>query len=99
MNQGASKRGDQSQYRASVGSTRVIDFVLADDTIILAEFLEVLMMALETMHEETKPLRFHLSFAKNKLQASEVIHNETAQSVYPCSVDTTILESFTYVSS
>ena len=42
---------------ASVASTKVTDLVFADNAVIFIESLEVLVMALETLHKEAKPLR------------------------------------------
>ncbi|KAG0717305.1 Acidic amino acid decarboxylase GADL1 [Chionoecetes opilio] len=47
---------DQSDCGASVGNTKITDLVFADDAVIFAESLEVLVMALEALHEEAKPL-------------------------------------------
>ncbi|KAG0729261.1 Retrovirus-related Pol polyprotein from type-2 retrotransposable element R2DM [Chionoecetes opilio] len=42
---------DQSDCGASVGNTRITDLVFADDAVIFAESLEVLVMALEALHD------------------------------------------------
>ena len=47
---------DQSHGGASVGNTKITDIDFADDAVIFTESLEVLMMALEVLHEEAKPL-------------------------------------------
>ncbi|KAG0715807.1 Retrovirus-related Pol polyprotein from type-1 retrotransposable element R2 [Chionoecetes opilio] len=47
---------DQSDCGASLGNTKITDLVFADDAVIFAESLEVLVMALEALHEEAKPL-------------------------------------------
>ncbi|KAG0715753.1 Ubiquitin-protein ligase E3B [Chionoecetes opilio] len=47
---------DQSDCRASLGNTKITDLVFAGDAVIFAESLEVLVMALEALHEEAKPL-------------------------------------------
>lgn len=49
---------------ASVGSTRVTDHVFADDTVILIESLEVLIFAVEALHEEAKHLVLKVSGPK-----------------------------------
>ena len=43
---------EQSHCGASVGNTKITDLVFADDAAIFAESLEVLVMALEALHEE-----------------------------------------------
>ncbi|KAG0728629.1 hypothetical protein GWK47_032094 [Chionoecetes opilio] len=57
---------DQSDCGASLGNTKITDLVFAVDAIIFAESLEVLVMALEAMHAEAKPLRFEVSWLKTK---------------------------------
>ncbi|KAG0727365.1 hypothetical protein GWK47_034802 [Chionoecetes opilio] len=47
---------DQSDCGASVGNTKITDLVFVDDAVIFAESLEVLVMALEALREEAKPL-------------------------------------------
>ena len=42
-------------------NTKTTDLVFANDAIIFAESLEVLMMALEVLHEEAKPLGLQVS--------------------------------------
>ena len=59
---------EQSHFGASVGNTKITDLVFADDAPIFAESLEVLVMALEALHEEVKPLGLKVSWAKTKVQ-------------------------------
>ncbi|KAG0725747.1 hypothetical protein GWK47_037994 [Chionoecetes opilio] len=59
---------DQSDCGASVGNTKITDLVFADDAVIFAESLEVLVMALEVLHEEAKPLGLEVSWLKTKVQ-------------------------------
>ena len=47
---------EQSHCGASVGNTKITDFVFAEDAAIFAESLEVLVMAPEALHEVVKPL-------------------------------------------
>ena len=47
---------EQSHCGPSVGNTEITDLVFADDAAIFTESLEVLVMALEALHEEVKPL-------------------------------------------
>ena len=47
---------DQSHCGASVSNTKITDLVFADDAVIFAESLKVLVMDLEALHEEEKPL-------------------------------------------
>ncbi len=68
---------DQSHYGASIINSRVTDLVFADDVVILAESLEVVVMALETLHEEVKPLGLQVFWAKTKVQVFGGLVDET----------------------
>ncbi|KAG0714118.1 hypothetical protein GWK47_014747 [Chionoecetes opilio] len=63
------KAVDQSDCGESLGNTKITDLVFADDAVIFAESLEILVMALEALHEEAQPLRFEVSWLKTKVQA------------------------------
>ena len=55
---------DQSHCGASIGNTsntEITDLVFADNAVTFAESLEVLVMALEALHEKTKPLGLKVS--------------------------------------
>ena len=71
----------------------------ADDAVIFAESLEVLVMVLETLHEEAKPLVFQVSWIKTKIQVFGVLLGETVQSIHACNGEIDILDSFTYFGS
>ena len=47
---------NQSHNGASVGNIKITDLVFADDAVIFAESMEILVMALKALHEEAKPL-------------------------------------------
>ncbi|KAG0726185.1 LINE-1 retrotransposable element ORF2 protein [Chionoecetes opilio] len=84
---------DQSDCGASVGNTKIADLVFADDAVIFAESLEVLVMALEALHEEAKPLGLEVSWLKTKVQVFGDLLDEAVQSVHACGEDIEILES------
>ncbi|KAG0712132.1 hypothetical protein GWK47_019124 [Chionoecetes opilio] len=67
--------------------------------VIFAESLEVLVMALEALHEEAKPLGLEVSWLKTKVQVFGSLLDETVQSVHSGSEAIEILESFTYLGS
>ena len=90
---------DQSHCGASVGNTKISDLVFADDAVLLAESLDVLVMALEVLHEESKPLGLKVSWTKTKVQAFGGLLDDTVQSVQACGEDIEVLESFTYLGS
>ena len=51
----------QTQGGSPVGNTRIIDLAFDDDAVVFVEMLEVLVMTLESMHEEMShgSLGFH----------------------------------------
>ena len=59
---------ERSHCGAFVGKTKITDLVFTDDATIFAESLEVLVLALEALHEELKPLGLKVSWAKTKVQ-------------------------------
>ncbi|KAG0712555.1 hypothetical protein GWK47_018223 [Chionoecetes opilio] len=67
--------------------------------VIFAESLEFLVMALEALHEEAKPLGLEVSWLKTKVQVFGELLDEAVQSVHACGEDIEILESFTYLGS
>ncbi|KAG0711984.1 hypothetical protein GWK47_019421 [Chionoecetes opilio] len=75
---------DQSDCEASLGNTKITDLVFADDAVIFAESLEVLVMALVALHEEAKPLGLEVFWLKTKVQVFGGLLNETVQSVHAC---------------
>ena len=56
-------------------------------------------MALEALHEETKPLGLQISWPKTKVQVFGDLLDETVQSIHACGEDIDILDSFTYLGS
>ncbi|KAG0724998.1 Polycomb protein suz12-A [Chionoecetes opilio] len=78
---------------------RSLILFFANDAVIFAESLEVLVMALEALHEEAKPLGLEVSWLKTKVQVFVGLLDETVQSVHACGEDIEILESFTYLGS
>ena len=93
------KVADRSLCGASVGNTKVSDLDFADDAVLLAESLDVLVMALEVLDEEAKPLGLKVSWTKTKVQAFGGLLDDTVQSVHACGEDIEVLESFTYLGS
>ncbi|KAG0713021.1 hypothetical protein GWK47_017152 [Chionoecetes opilio] len=76
MNWVLGKVVDQSDCGTSLGNTKITDLVFADDAVIFAESLEVLVMALDVLHEEAKPLGLEVSWLKTKVQVDKDIINE-----------------------
>ncbi|KAG0725708.1 hypothetical protein GWK47_038100 [Chionoecetes opilio] len=84
---------DQNDFGASLGNTRITDFILAADAVLLAESLEVLVMALDALHEEANPLGFEVFWLKTKVQVFGGLLDETLQFVHACGEDIEILET------
>ena len=72
----------QSHCGASVGNIKITDLVFADDAAISTESVEVLVMALEALHEEVKALGLKVSWAKTKVQNFGRVLGDTVQSVH-----------------
>ncbi len=90
---------DETHIRASVGNTKVTDLVFANDAVLLAESLDGLVMALQALYEEAKPLRLKVSWTKTEVQAFGSLLDDTLQSVHACGEDIEVLESFIYLGS
>ncbi|KAG0721777.1 hypothetical protein GWK47_000643 [Chionoecetes opilio] len=60
---------------------------LCDMVLLFAESLEVLVMALEALHEEAKPLGLEASWLKTKVQVFRSLLDETVKSVHACRYD------------
>lgn len=56
---------------ASISNTIATDSAFADDTILLDKSLKVLVLVLETQHDEGKPIGFHVFWAKTKYKCVE----------------------------
>ena len=82
---------------ASIGNTEITYVIFADDAAIFTESLEVLVMALEALHEEVKPLGLKVSWAKTKVFGG--VLDENVQSLHACCEDIEVLKSFTYLGS
>ena len=63
---------EQSHCGASVGNTEITYLVFADDAAIFAESLEVLVMALEALHEEVKTLGLRFPGPRPRSRCLEV---------------------------
>ena len=57
----------------SLGQEVFTDLDFADDVSIIAEMLEILILALEIMNEESSPLDLEINWSKTKIQASDII--------------------------
>ena len=90
---------DRSRCGADIGNTKITDLDFADDAVIFAESLEVLVLALEALHEDAKPLGLKVSWIKTKVQVFGDLLDEAVRSVHVCGENIDILDSFTYLGS
>lgn len=88
---------DQSYCGASVANTRVSDLVFAEDVVFFRESLDVLLIALEVLHKEAKPLELQASWVQTKVQVFGGLLDESVQSVHACGEDIDVFENFTYL--
>ena len=59
--------------REGVGKEIFTDLDFADDVALLAEMLSVLVLALEVMNKDAKPLGLTINWAKTKIQTTDTI--------------------------
>jgi len=57
----------------SLGQEMFADLDFADDVSVMAEMLEVLILALEIMNEESSALGLEINWNKTEIQASDII--------------------------
>jgi len=80
----------------SIGSQVFTDLDFADDVAVLSEMLEILILSLEILHDEARPLGLEINWDKTKIQGSTPnTVNPTSVSVLGNSVE--LVESFTYL--
>ena len=76
---------------------RYLDFV--DDAVIFAEILDILLGALEVLHEKSKPQGLQVSWVKTKIQVFNDILDTAILSVTVCGEDVEVMVRFTYLGS
>lgn len=81
----------------SIGNSLVAGLVSADCSVFLAKSIEVLVLVLEALHEEAKPLEHQASWAKTKVHVFEGLLDDIMH--LACGEDIEILEAFTYLGS
>ena len=88
-----------SNCGASFGNVKIYDLDFADDAVIFAETLDILLGALEVLNEESKSLGLRVSWVKTKIQAFNDILHAAVLSVPVCGEDVKVVERFTYLGS
>ena len=93
------RMSERSSCGASFGNVKISDLDFADDAVIFAETLDILLGALEMLNEESEPLGLRVSWVKTKIQAFNDILDAAVQSVPICREDVEVVERFTYLGS
>ena len=93
------RMSERSSYRASFGNFNISDLDFADDAVIFAETLDILLGALEVLNEESEPLGLRVSWVKTKIQDFNDILDAAVLSVPVCGEDVEVVERFTYLGS
>ena len=81
---------------ASFRNVKICDLDFADDAVIFAETLDILLGALEVLNEESEPLGLRVSGVKTKIQAVHDILDAAILSVPVCGENVEVTERFTY---
>jgi len=93
------RMSERSSCGASFGNVKVSDLDFADDAVIFAESLDILLGALEVLNEELEPLRLRVSWVKTKIQPFNDILDAAILSVPVCGEDVEVTERFNYLGS
>ena len=64
------RMSERSSCGAWFGNVKISDLDFADDAVIFAETLDILLGALEVLNEESKPLGLWVSWVKTEIQSS-----------------------------
>ena len=93
------RMSERSSCVASFGNVKISDLDFADDTVIFAETLDILLGALEVLNEESEPLGLRVSWVKTKIQAFNDILDAAVLSVPVCGEHVDVVERFTSLGS
>ena len=93
------KLSQRSSCGASFGDVKISDLDFADDEVICAETLDILLGALKVLNEESEPLGLWVSWVKTKIQAFNNPLDAAILSVPVCGEDVEVMERFTYFGS
>ena len=88
------KMSDRSSCGASFGNVNISDLDFADDAVIFAVTMDILMGALQALNEESEPLGLRVSWVKTKIQASNDILDAAVMSVPVWGEDFEVTERF-----
>ena len=93
------RMSERSSCGASFGNVKISDLDFADDAVIFAETLDILLGTLKVLNEESEPLGLRVSWVKTKIQAFNDILDAAILSVSVCGEDVVVTERFTYLGS
>ena len=93
------RMSERSSCGASFGNVKISDLDFADDAVVFAETLDILLGALKVLNEELEPLGLRVSCIKTKIQAFNDILDAAVLSVPVCGEDVEGVERFTYLGS
>ena len=86
---------ERSSCGVLFGKVNISDLDFADDAVIFAETLDILLGALEVLIEASEPLRLHVSWVKTRIQAFNDILDAAILSVPVCGEDVEVTGRFT----
>jgi len=89
----------RSSCGASFGNVKISDLNFADDAVIFAETLNILLGALKVLNEESEPLGLLVSWVKTKIQAFNDILDAAVLFVPVWGEDVDVMKKFTYLGS
>ena len=94
---GGCRRDQAAVHR--LGMSRSSDLDFADEAVIFAETLDILLGALKVLNEKSEPLGLRVPWVKTKIQAFNNILDAVTLSVPVCGEDVEVTERFTYFGS
>jgi len=77
---------------ASFGNVKISELDFADDAVIFAEMLDILLQDLQALNEDSELLGLQVSWVKTKIQAFNVILDAAILSVPVCAEDVEVTE-------
>jgi hypothetical protein len=90
---------DGTSCGVSFGDVRITDLDFADDAVIFAETVDILIEALESLSEEAEPLGLRVSWVKTKIQVFGDVLDDTIDSLPVSGENVEIVDRFTYLGS
>ena len=93
------RMSERSSCGASFGNVKISDLDFADDAVIFAETLDILLGVLGVVNEESEPLGLRVSWVKTKIQAFNDILYAAVLSVAVCGEDVEVVERFIFLGS